>query len=491
MDKYAEFRVSTPLDRSAIPQPIFDSAPKLVDLYWKAWELSWDHVLYREDSPQQRYIDEAFTPGKIWIWDTCFMALYCRYAPKIFPGIESLNNFYSIMHDGAKAPFKVHHPDNPPLFAWVEWEYFKLTGDVDRLRWVVEEHQYLQKHFEFIETAKPRRWYKYAGMFLFAKKTDYGYTWSGVASGMDNTPRGRGRTWTILWLDLLAQQALSAEKISQIAQILELPEVEKEFTAKHDEAAALLNKYYWNETDGFYYDIKKRQPKKQVKVKTPAAFWPLLAGVASEAQAKTLAASVEDPDIFGGIVPWATIARNDKAFEPLGKYWNGGVWLPTAYMGIKALERYGYQDIADRSAETLVRFMQQTYEEYEPATIWEAYCPVAPKPSRAKRNSHDVRPDFCGWSALGPISLFIENILGFHNINAHQNKIEWRLRTEGREGKQGIRNLQFGEIITDLVFDASTKTIEVKSSGSYTLTVNGQSFEIKSGTQSISPTKLV
>ena len=32
------------LDRSRLPEPVFSANPGYVDLYWKAWELAWDHV---------------------------------------------------------------------------------------------------------------------------------------------------------------------------------------------------------------------------------------------------------------------------------------------------------------------------------------------------------------------------------------------------------------------------------------------------------------
>ena len=192
-DQYIGLRVERPLPFQELPEPIFDDNPQYIDLYAKAWQLSWNHVLERCDSPQRFYLDEAMTPDRIWIWDTCFMALYCRYAPKIFPGIESLNNFYYIMHDRQKAPYRIHHPDNPPLFAWVEWEYFKMTGDLTRLKWILQEKQYLQNHFHFIENAKSKKFYPYAGVWLFANKTPHGFLWSGIASGMDNTPREIGR----------------------------------------------------------------------------------------------------------------------------------------------------------------------------------------------------------------------------------------------------------------------------------------------------------
>lgn len=57
------------------------------------------------------------------------MAFFTKYSPKEFPGVESLLNFYGPMHDGSgKLPLRIQHPDNPPLFAWAEYENWKFNG---------------------------------------------------------------------------------------------------------------------------------------------------------------------------------------------------------------------------------------------------------------------------------------------------------------------------------------------------------------------------
>jgi hypothetical protein len=143
-----------PLDRTAVPEPVFDAEPALVELYWVAWELAWLHVVERDGVAQSPYLDEGFDPETIWIWDTCFMTHFCKYAPQLFPGIESLDNFYRPMYDGAPSSLKVQHPDNPPLFAWAEEEYVRHTGDLGRVEWLLRSG-YLQRHFEFFETVAP------------------------------------------------------------------------------------------------------------------------------------------------------------------------------------------------------------------------------------------------------------------------------------------------------------------------------------------------
>ncbi|MGV9206208.1 MAG: MGH1-like glycoside hydrolase domain-containing protein, partial [Promethearchaeia archaeon] len=436
-------------DKSLIPNPIYPNQD-FIHLYWKAWKLAWDHVLTKPAAPQSPYIDEALNENVIWIWDTCFMALYCRYAYRLFPSAESLNNFYFPLHEGVKSPLKIQHVDNPPLFAWVEYENFKVTGDLNRLYWLLVEKKFLQKHYEYIENCKRYHLKRAGRVCTFARKRKYGFQWKGVSSGMDNTPRGRDKSRKMLWLDLLAQQALSAKYILKIAKILGEGPIYSKYGTKYKEMRNLLNCYYWNEEVGIYYDIYRKNPRKQIKVKTPATYWPMLAEICSEEQAKQLAKKVEDPSYFGGVPPWPSVSRDDKDFNPQGEYWRGGVWLPIAYMGTKALEKYGYFNLAHRSVINLLTHMIKTYKTYEPHTIWEVYSPTEAKPATYKKNKEVFRPEFCGWSALAPISLFIENILGIHEINARKKQIKWKIFQKERHG---LQNLHFGDIETDLIYD--------------------------------------
>ena len=139
------------LDKSLLPQPVYSPEPGFVDLYWAAWDLAWGRVKHQDGIPQSPYMDESLWDDTIWIWDTEFMVLFCRYAPSLFPGIQSLDNFYKTILDGDSVSLKIWHPDNPPFFAWVEYEYYKMTGDKRRLEYVLEDNRYLQRQYRWFE----------------------------------------------------------------------------------------------------------------------------------------------------------------------------------------------------------------------------------------------------------------------------------------------------------------------------------------------------
>ena len=467
-------------DKNKIPEPVFDSEPYLVDFYWLAWQQAYDHMLYSEGIPQSPYMDEVSRLDWIWIWDTCFMVHFCKYAPDVLPGIESFENFYGPMYDNQPSVFKIHHLDNPPLFAWIEYEYFRFTGDKSRLRRILQEKRYLQKHYYYLEYEYSKVVPPFANMERHFQRLPKGYKWSGNPSGMDNSPRGRGDYDNMLWIDALSQQALSAFYIVKLAEAIGDNDTAAEFQKRYDELKHLTNKYYWDETDGIYYDIRIEGKNEHVKVKTPASYWAMLAELSSKEQAERMAEHIKNPNVFGGEIPLPSVSRDDPDYEPKGFYWRGGVWLPLSYMTTKALEKYGHLELADESAYKLLKHMYRTYKEYCPHTIWECYNPEKPRPSTKKDNISVTRKDFCGWSALGPISLFIENVLGFHKVDAIERRVEWR---KYRPGRHGIKRLRFGSVVTDII--AEGNTIEVTSNEPYTLVVNGEEFKIKAGKQKI------
>ena len=473
--------------KTSVPEPVFEKKPGYVELYWKAWELAREKVKKQPGLPQSPYMDEGFWDDTIWIWDTCFMALFCKYAPDAFPGVESLKNFYVPLHDNSyekgSYPLNIQHPDNPPLFAWVEHDNFVVTDNRAHVRTLLAETKYLQKHFKWFNRIGPG-WrfhsdaaHRNSSVPTAIKKVENGYLWGAVHSGMDNTPRERHG----LWVDAISQQALSALYISRLAKRLGQGEIAGKWEKKYKELKETINSVYWNEDDGIYYDVDPESGQ-HLKVKTPASYWPMLAEVCSSEQAEKMVSHIKDPDTFGGKRPWPSVSRSNPAFaEPDGDYWRGGIWLPVAYMATKALEKYDYYETADHAAERLLAQMLRTYRNYEPHTIWECYSPTRDRPGTHKGVQDVVRPDFCGWSALGPISMFIENVLGFHVIDAPAKKIEWRLH---HQTKHGIKRLKFGNIVTDIVYDGESQ-VTVESSAPYTLVINGVSEQIAKGSITI------
>ncbi len=131
------------------------------------------------------------------------------------------------------------------------------------------------------------------------------------------------------------------------------------------------------------------------------------------------------------------------------------------------------RDVATR----LVGHMYRTYRDFAPHTIWECYSPTEPKPATNKRGEF-VRHDFCGWSALGPISIFLEDVIGIKEANAFTNALRCDFPREV-EGRVGVENYRFGRVTCSVI--ATTDAIRVVSNRPFTLFADGREFAVKSG----------
>lgn len=471
---------------SEIPRVIYPDE-EFVQLYEKTWAIAADRVrIGPEGLPASPYLDENCYEDQIWIWDACFMVMFSKYAPLAYPGRQTLDNLYLPVVDNQPTPLRVHLRDNPPLFAWTEYQNFVFSGDSAHINEVLYKKNYLQRHFNYFNTVEkgnvneaispnPIR----RGLVKDDKGELIGYTWTGGASGMDNTPRGReaGGYNNIAWIDAISQQALSALCISRLYQKTGDKKLAAQWLKEYKRIKKIVNDRYWDEEDGYYYDVSVADGS-FCRIKTPASFWAMMAEIPSKEQAERMVQSLRNPNELGGKYPWVSLSREDQDYNgETGDYWRGGIWLPMVYMGTKALEKYGYYDLADSLAANVIRQQLRTYQTVTPHTIWECYSPVADSPSTEYGNR--ARPDFCGWSALGPISLFIENVLGFRAANALEKRLDWSLKS--MNGTHGIKNLKFGSIVTDVVYDAEAREVKVVSNEPYTLRINNKNYLIDKG----------
>lgn len=476
---------------SLLPEPMVSANPEWVDLYWVAWESAFDH--FRQpvatSTLVSNWLDDAFSDDVIIQWDMVLSTQYAKYAHSVFPAIEGLDNFYANQKpDGLinrviiAASGEDHWwglgPDNarainPPIYAWGEYSTYKISADTARLAKVLPA---LEKYFEWVE--KNRR----------GDDTPHKLYWSnGQASGLDNTPRDEGRPYPgdgwdshsaidhMGWVDISSQLVKEANSLASICDVLVYTEKAQAYRTKASNIGALMNKWMWNESDGLYYDVNVSGI--QTKWKTVAAFWPLIAGITDTKQEARLIDNLKDPNTFGRDMPVPTLAADQKYYSPRGSYWKGGAWPPTTYAVIKGLEQQGYYDLARQYSETYITGMSDVYKKTN--AIWELYAPDKENGAFRQGTYDDPEGNDCakwyvGWSALAPIALLIENVIGL-DVDAPNNTVTWQL---SRTDKHGLNNLRFGDITTSIIANERSNddsvTIDVQSTAPYKLKVNFQ-----------------
>lgn len=476
--------------KNLLPSPVLEGNKEWVSLYWKAWEIAFSQLKSPEPASPlvSNWIDEGLSP-QVFQWDTHFMAMFGRYANHIFPFIESHDNFYAAQHpdgmicrvineaDGADHPWGLGpnfaRTINPPLFTWAEVETYKITGDKSRFKLILPS---LEKFAEWLDKNRAD------------DHTPHRLYWSnGQASGMDNTPRDMGRhtvdgdihsaTDPMGWIDMSTQMVMFYNYLSFISKELGDSEKSVLYHNKAQDIAKRINRFMWDEKSGLYYDVNPKGEK--TSWITVASFWPMLANITTPYQSERLVKNIQDTALFWRLLPLPSLAANQPYYDPTGKYWRGGVWAPTNYMVVKGLVQQGYRDVAVAIAEKHLAAMSNVYKQTR--TIWELYAPEYYMPATQAGGVEMCMPDFVGWSGLVPISMLIEDILGFE-ASAVENTLAWRLH---RQDRHGIENFRFGNIITSLVCESASgeepRSIKVTANRPYTLLVNGEKIEIKKG----------
>lgn len=473
--------------KAKLPSPIFDEKPLYVRMYWKTWQIAFCN--FHKPAPQSgfvsQFIDAAYNED-IFLYDTCFMTMFCDYAHPLVPGIGSLDNFYAKQHGDGEIcrqinrtsgidcgswvnrerrnlfsrhnKFSVTYVDreipqpppvltldalNHPILTWAEQESLRMTGDRGRVRTIYEP---LVRYYRALQ--------KYIRQGNGLYMTDW--------ASMDNSPRNVYLAKGGTAVDTSSQMVLFATDLAEFADLLGKKKEAGAFRAEADQVAKLINDKMWNPQRKFYFDLTVQG--KQAPAKTIAAYWTLLAGVAAPKQADALAGELRNPKSFARHHRVPTTPADQKGFDPRGGAFRGAVWAPKNTMVIRGLEKYDKHKLAREIALEHLRIVGEVFQ--NTGTIWENYAPDSAKPgSRAKR-------DFVGWSGIGPILYFIEYAIGI-KADAAANELVWDITSSRRVG---VEKFRFGGKTVSLVCgpadNSGRRTVKVSSDKPFVLVVH-------------------
>lgn len=175
---------------------------------------------------------------------------------------------------------------------------------------------------------------------------------SSDASGMDNqiSRSGDVESYWDEGVDLACYLHRELEAMEVIAAKLGNERDRKMYADRAGKLALAINRVFWDEQDGFYYDRNERTGK-PIKVKSAAGFLPLWAGVASPAQAQKLVHKhLLNEHEFWAQFPVASYARTEPDFYEGSRSgecnWRGPTWIPINFVIFEGLMRYGFKDVA-------------------------------------------------------------------------------------------------------------------------------------------------
>lgn len=459
--------------KDRLPKPIWEGHDDAIACYNKVWEIGFGNL--RKPNAEagfvSNFIDTAFN-GYLFMWDSAFIAMFAKYASRIFDFQRTLDNFYSHQHrDGficreicEDEPGEQWTRDDPcstgpNVLPWAEWVHFQSTGDLDRLSRV------------FDPLCAYHRW-----LHLNRTWQDGTYWSCGNACGMDNLPRidpeldaESAHGW-MSWIDVCAQQYLSAVTLVKMAEILGRQDETGWLEKEAEQLKKLINEQMWDEETGFYYD--KRRDGSLSKVKTVAPFWLLICGIVPEDRLDRFVSHLDNENEFKRPNRVPALSMDHEYYQALFGYWQGGVWAPTNYMILNGLSDNGYHKMAREIAMAYHTYVIEVFK--FTGTVFEYYSPELPYNNSGKR-------DFVGWSGIGPVAVLFEYVFGIKG-DAQKKRITWRVEcTE----KHGISRYPLGDATVELLCeargcDAERPVITVKSDSPVTVEViwQGESWEI-------------
>lgn len=501
--------------REKLPEPYLAAKPEWTDCYLYTAKILFQntHRPEPESGYVSNFVDAAFNDD-IFLWDTCFMTLFCNLFHPYIPGIRSLDNFYCKQFDDGEIPremvrktgkdfllwvnayqkplysyFHNHYgfrglnqlkelnyedlfkPDlgrevetppyltldnlNHPILAMAEWQSYCHTGDSERLSMVWEPlYQYYKAFRYHVRHAN--------GMYV----TDW--------ASMDNSPRNQ---YLGFGIDPTCEMVLFANNLLDMLEVLkekgyQVKEEEKrkeELVRDREETIGVIQTYMWNERDGFFYDVTPEG--KQTGMKTAAAFWALISGVATKEQQERLAEWLEDEKTFNRPHRVPSLAADEADYDPMGGYWRGSVWAPLNAMIVLGLEKCGYGKLASEIAMNHLTVINQVFK--DTGTIWENY-----PPEYCSSGNSDHR-DFVGWSGLAPVLYMIQYGVGLC-VGENKKCVEWSLRKDFLEkGPVGCKRYWFLGKTGDFLAEKTQKgiRISVNTSDSFSLMIRYEGKE--------------
>lgn len=408
------------------------------------------------------------------------MTLFALYGGEAFGKMAALDNFYRQQrsdgwisrvyreNDGSfpRPPSREEPMISPPLYAYVEWRYFMLTGDHSRLLRTIAV---LDKYYRWIE-ANASAEGAAAGLY---------YT-TLLGSSLDNSPResaARGG-----WVDQSSQMHLFAKCLNLLAKAAGFDEIARRYEKESERLKKLIQQKLWSDVDGFYFDLAPNG--NWVKRFTLASMWPAFAGATGEKQIHQVFEKLHDPERFNRPNPFPTLSADDPDYSEAGHYSRGGILAATNYVTLRALWENGEPEFAVQAATRHLQQMLDVWKNFQPdtnqiapeqrdgdyATLWECYSPEEARPATRGDDKCYSRQDAVGWSGLSPINLLLEIIIGLEP-DAPADRLLWKIYANQTVGVEMYR---FGDNLVNLFAEKQSYgnnvfRISVRTTSEFTL----------------------
>ena len=351
-------------------------------LYWSAFSLMRQCMMPAEGECHQNYY--VFSREPKWGWG---------YGGQVFH--ESLTMLaYSLMDpagsmNSQRVYFERQHSDGyinyrtgPYLNETIEYNH-QLTSSAPWLNYESLEIYKITKDKKFLREAyeSGKKFYNY---YISNRDTNHnGLCEWGAEASLESVRDARVAVWDkVGWpdnfegADVNSMLVKEAKSLAEMAEILGFQSEKTQWLADAKSRSDLINKYMWDNTTGFYYNINKKNQTftfhatDDLKIKEIIGFLPLWAGIADAKQAEMLVKKMKDPEEFWRRYGVPTLSAKDDYYNPIG-YWNGPVWVQWDYLLFRGLIDYGYKNEAKELAYKVLDNM--IYHLKKDHVFWEFY----------------------------------------------------------------------------------------------------------------------
>ncbi|PWU21086.1 MAG: hypothetical protein C5B49_03150 [Bdellovibrio sp.] len=279
--------------------------------------------------------------------------------------------------------------------------------------------------------------------------------------------------------------------------------------AKADQFKKVINDYYWDPDQCFYYDVNVEKNGRVTRDREYTGVWgflPLLAEAASEQQVNQIISKKLTPETFGGRFPLPSNMRGSvpdsylkhRPYETFGEttaedgfswrdhgYWDtpATTWPSASALVIEGFHRSGRPDIAARlntdllAAQTSTKSWEESYGRaykiHPNGSVEEKAMPLRHKPHQPRVNEQGVG-EFLGWAVAQ-----LGNGLSFHSMGFQPTLrgLNWILpQTLGVGDTMGFSNRPYGGGMLKKIFlhrpNPRKYLLEVESDRPFTIVMD-------------------
>ncbi len=430
--------------------------------------------------PYAFVVPSKITYAMWWMWDTVFHSVFDSWMKDKTLAFGDLLNHTILQSpkgsipDAAGADFSVtgggewvhpaNHDNRPPTCTGPcvtgigLWEVYQKSGSANFLKDVYPHFALYEK---WIMQEKPS--VLDPDMIAYYNWYDVGWDDSsrwGLSGMRDASEPEKRWDLPVIPVDGNVFYLILRETLGKVAAILGRDAEAADYEQKAARTRQAIQSRMWNEQAGFYFDILP--DGRQLSVKSPAGFVPMLAMVPEQGQYAHLKQHIQDPNTFASKYPFPTVSLDDHHFSQ-EHWWRGSVWPHINWQVINGLFDYD-PELALELTEIMVEMMTPDGQ----VTCREYYDPILGTPGGAIDQ---------GWGVM-PADLILRRVMGL-GVSLDELTLNPHLPTEWQEAK--VSNVFVGASSVNVTYKRLDRELSafVSNTGEATVTVRFDTIETR------------